>query len=251
MAVFDARWRFTGLCDYTNLRLGGSAAVHSGDLTSAPEPLGASEFVDLDVAALRAIGGRYAVPIVFSYNDVPFDELVRGFAGFMDDPDGLFDPLAVRQRFDLTGPAKILVPLVADLWSRTMRRVDLNVSAFGGFHNVYGYEDQLARLGAGGRGRLRSQRARHPVGDRLLARRRPRPRGRRTAPRRRREPVRAPSRRGRRRLRVPPRGRGGRQTPGRGPVWRTRVSPWCCTTTCESARGHRSTPCTRSVSTPA
>jgi hypothetical protein len=148
VAVFDARWTFTGLCDYTSLRLGGSAAVHSGDLTSAPEPEGASEFVDLDTAALRAIGGRYVVPIVFSYNDVPFDELVRGFAGFMDDPDGLFDPLAVRQRFDLTGPAKILVPFVADLWSRTMRWVDLNVSAFDGFHNVYGYEEQLARLGA-------------------------------------------------------------------------------------------------------
>ncbi|WP_256863225.1 TerD family protein [Microbispora sp. GKU 823] len=148
VAVFDARWEFVGLCDYTNLRLGASAAVHSGDLTSAPEPLGASEFVDLDVAALRATGGRYVVPIVFSYNDVPFDELARGFAGFMDDPDGLFDPLAVRQRFDLTGPAKILVPLVADLWSRTMRWVDLNVSAFAGFHDVYEHEEQIARLGA-------------------------------------------------------------------------------------------------------
>ncbi|MFI7630379.1 MXAN_6230/SCO0854 family RING domain-containing protein [Microbispora rosea] len=148
VAVFDARWEFAGLCDYTNLRLGANAAVHSGDLTSAPEPQGASEFVDLDVAALRATGGRYVVPVVFSYNDVPFDDLVRGFAGFMDDPDGLFDPLAVRQRFDLTGPAKILVPLVADLWSRTMRWVDLNVSAFAGIHDVYEHEGRLARLGA-------------------------------------------------------------------------------------------------------
>ncbi|MBE3014529.1 hypothetical protein IL992_35945 [Microbispora sp. NEAU-D428] len=49
-AVFDARWELVGLCDYTNLRLGGTA-VHSGDLTSAPEPLGASEFVDLNVSA--------------------------------------------------------------------------------------------------------------------------------------------------------------------------------------------------------
>ncbi|MFI7028634.1 MXAN_6230/SCO0854 family RING domain-containing protein [Microbispora rosea] len=148
VAVFDARWEFVGLCDYTNLRLGANAAVHSGDLTSAPEPQGASEFVDLDVAALRATGGRYVVPVVFSYNDVPFDDLVRGFAGFMDDPGGLFDPLAVRQRFDLTGPAKILVPFVADLWSRTMRWVDLNVSAFGGIHDVYEHEGRLARLGA-------------------------------------------------------------------------------------------------------
>ncbi|GAA4236606.1 hypothetical protein FHR32_008275 [Streptosporangium album] len=148
VALFDERWRFTGLCDYTSLRLGGTAAVHSGDLTSAPEPLGASEFVDLDVRALRALGGRYAVPVVFSFNDVPFDQLVRGFAGFMDAPDGLFDPLAVRQRFDLAGPAKILLPLVADLWSRTMRWADLNLSAAGAFHNMDGNHEQLARLGA-------------------------------------------------------------------------------------------------------
>ncbi|MFF5207231.1 MXAN_6230/SCO0854 family RING domain-containing protein [Streptosporangium sp. NPDC000396] len=150
LALFDEHWQFTGRCDYTNLRLGDDAAVHSGDLTSAPEPLGASEFIDLDVPKLRALGGRYAVPIVFSYNDVSFDQLARGFAGFLDSPGGLFDPLAVRQRFDLASPAKILVPLVADLWSRTMRWADLNLSAIEAllYHNVYAYEAQLARLGA-------------------------------------------------------------------------------------------------------
>lgn len=148
VALFDERWQFTGLCDYTDLRFGENAAVHSGDLTSAPEPLGASEFIDLDIAALRTAGGRYAVPIVFSYTGTPFNQLVRGFAGFMETPDGLFDPLAVRQRFDLSGPAKILIPLVADLWSRTMRWTDLNLSAFGAFHNVNGYKEQIGRLGS-------------------------------------------------------------------------------------------------------
>jgi len=146
VALFDERWRFIGLCDYTNLRLDGDAAVHSGDLTSAPEPLGASEFVDLDVPALRAVGGRYVVPVVFSFTGVPFHHLVRGFAGFMETPEGLFEPLAVRQRFDLTGPGKIHVPLVADLWSRTMRWADLNATAFGRFHNVARHGEQLARL---------------------------------------------------------------------------------------------------------
>ncbi|MFC4060085.1 RING finger family 4 domain-containing protein [Planomonospora corallina] len=151
VALFDTRWRFVDLCDYTHLRIGDGAAVHSGDLTSAPEPLGASEFVDLHVSRLHALGGRYAVPIVFSFNDVPFDRLVRGFAGFMDASGSggtVFDPLAVRQRFDLSGPAKILVPLVADLWSRTMRWADLNLSAFRAFHNVDGYQGRLARLGS-------------------------------------------------------------------------------------------------------
>ncbi|HUR01518.1 MAG TPA: MXAN_6230/SCO0854 family RING domain-containing protein [Nonomuraea sp.] len=144
VAVFDERWEFVGLCDYTHLRLG-KAVTHSGDLTSAPEPLGASEFIDVHVRALR---GRYLVPVVFSYNDVPFGELVRGFAGFMEQPEGLFDPLAVRQRFDLTGQAKILVPLVADLWTRTMRWADLNLSAVGYGHGVDGSTDELSLLGA-------------------------------------------------------------------------------------------------------
>ncbi|MEU4222979.1 MXAN_6230/SCO0854 family RING domain-containing protein [Nonomuraea sp. NPDC026600] len=144
VAVFDERWEFVGLCDYTHLRLG-KAVTHSGDLTSAPEPLGASEFIDVHVRALR---GRYLVPIVFSYNDVPFEELARGFAGFMEQPEGLFDPLAVRQRFDLTGQAKILVPLVADLWTRTMRWADFNLSAAGYGHRVADSAGELSLLGA-------------------------------------------------------------------------------------------------------
>ncbi|GAA2208981.1 hypothetical protein GCM10009850_044390 [Nonomuraea monospora] len=143
VAVYDDGWRFAGLCDYTRLRLGNSL-THSGDLTSAPVPLGASEFIDVNVRNLRA---RYLVPVVFSYNDVPFDELVRGFAGFMERPRGLFDPVAVRQRFDLSGTAKILVPLVADLWTRTMRWADLNLSAAGYGHNVAGSADELAAVG--------------------------------------------------------------------------------------------------------
>ncbi|TDE51258.1 hypothetical protein E1295_18785 [Nonomuraea mesophila] len=144
VAVFDEDWRFAGLCDYTRLRLG-KGLVHSGDLTSAPEPLGASEFIDVDVRALPA---RYLVPVVFSFNDVPFEQLPRGFAGFMEQPEGLFDPLAVRQRFDLAGAAKIVVPLVADLWTRTMRWTDLNLSAAGYGHNVARSAGEVAAVGA-------------------------------------------------------------------------------------------------------
>ncbi|MFD0664538.1 MXAN_6230/SCO0854 family RING domain-containing protein [Thermocatellispora tengchongensis] len=156
VAVFDERWRFVGLCDYTNLTLGPRAAVHSGDLTSAPEPLGSSEFVDLDVRAVRRLGGRYVLPTVLSYNDVPFERLARGFAGFMETPPGqfgedggdgeAFDARAVRQRFDLAGPAKVLLPLVADLWSRTMRWTDVNLGVSGEIHDIDRHARSLARL---------------------------------------------------------------------------------------------------------
>lgn len=148
LAVFDERWNFAGLCDYTTLRFEQDAMVHSGDLTSAPEPLGASEFVDIDTELVRAVGGRYLLPVVFSYNGMEFDLLERGFAGVMAQPSGLFDPLAVRQRFDLSGSARIMIPFVVDLWESRLRWFDIDLTARGFGHNYAKYAAQLARLAA-------------------------------------------------------------------------------------------------------
>lgn len=149
VAAYDERWRFAGLCDYTQLRLG-DGAVHSGDLTSGPPPLGASEFVDLHPDELEALGARYLVLVIFSYNDVPFDDMTEAFAGFMAAPSGSrpFDPAAVLQRFDLRNRAKIAVPMLVDLRERRMRWIDVNLTAAGRFHSVGGYRAALAHLGA-------------------------------------------------------------------------------------------------------
>ncbi|MEV6283358.1 MXAN_6230/SCO0854 family RING domain-containing protein [Kribbella sp. NPDC051770] len=148
VAVFDTEWRFVGLCDYTRLRFDQDALVHSGDLTSAPGPLGATEFVDLDLVAVRRVGGRYLLPVVFSYNNVPFDRLQRGFAGVMRQPAELFDPMAVEDRFDLTGPAKILMPFGVDLQTKELRWYDVNLSAAGYRHSIAKYAGQLALMSA-------------------------------------------------------------------------------------------------------
>ncbi|MFR9778308.1 MXAN_6230/SCO0854 family RING domain-containing protein [Micromonospora sp. MS34] len=139
---------FVGWCDYTRLRFGERAAVHSGDLTSAPAPLGASEFVDLDVAALARRGIRYVTMVVFSYNDVPFEEMTDAFAGFMADPrhGAPFEPKAVEQRFDLTGQVKVATPLVVDLRTRTLRWIDATMTGTGSNHSVARYSRTLARL---------------------------------------------------------------------------------------------------------
>ncbi|ADB33680.1 hypothetical protein Kfla_4662 [Kribbella flavida DSM 17836] len=148
VAVYDTEWQFIGLCDYTRLRFDQDALVHSGDLTAAPAPLGATEFVDLDLTAVRRIGGRYLLPVVFSYNNVPFDRLHRGFAGVMRRPSGLFDPAAVEERFDLAGPAKILLPFGVDLETKELRWYDVNLSAAGYGHSVSRYAGQLAVIAA-------------------------------------------------------------------------------------------------------
>ncbi|MEV0720453.1 TerD family protein, partial [Asanoa sp. NPDC050611] len=149
-AFFDARWRRVGHCDYTHLRFAGDAAVHSGDLTSAPAPLGATEFLDLDVERLVAAGAQYAVPVVLSYNAVPFEALTDAFAGLMLPPAGgaHFDAAAVAQRFDLRGNARMLLPMVVDLPARRLLWTDLTLSGRGYGHSVGRHGDQLARAAA-------------------------------------------------------------------------------------------------------
>lgn len=149
VAFYDASWRHVGKCDYTQLRFGDTAAVHSGDLTSAPPPLGASEFVDLDVPALLAGPARHAVMVVFSFNSIAFDRLTFGFAGLMFAPQGgqPFDPRSVAQRFDLAGKSVITVPIAIDLEARRLRWLDVHMTAAGYYQQVGGYRAALAHLG--------------------------------------------------------------------------------------------------------
>ena len=149
VAVFDAAWRHVATCDDTNLIVGERAAVHSGDLRSGAPPLGASEFVDLDLDRLRALAARYAVMVAFSYNAVPFDRLSQGFAGLMVRPaEGEpFEPRAVAQRFDLHGRSAITVPLVIDLEARRLRWLGVHIAGQGELHEVGGYRAALAHIG--------------------------------------------------------------------------------------------------------
>ncbi|MEJ7602881.1 MAG: TerD family protein [Kofleriaceae bacterium] len=149
IALYDANWRHVGTCDFTHLRFGEHAAVHSGDLTSAPPPLGSSEFVDLDLAALTKLRARHAVIVVFSFNSISFDRLTYGFAGIMVAPQGdqPFDPRSVAQRFDLSGKSTITVPVTVDLERRRMRWLDVHLTGEGFHHQVGGYRAALAHLG--------------------------------------------------------------------------------------------------------
>ncbi|MFH8596750.1 MXAN_6230/SCO0854 family RING domain-containing protein [Streptomyces rimosus] len=154
VALYTADWQHTGTCDYTDLRFRKDAAVHSGDLTSAPAPRGAAEFVDLDLDRLAAAGVRYAVAVVFSYNNVAFEDLDEAFAGLMirDRPGNegsVFDPRQVEQRFDLTGRARAAVPMVLDVAGRTMRWLDVVKGVTGTHHAVHRHADALATLGRG------------------------------------------------------------------------------------------------------
>ena len=89
--------------------------------------------------------------IVFSYNDVPFEQLTDAFAGFLqlaaaDRAAGHYDPKAVRQRLDLMGDAKVCVPMIVDLADRRYVWTDLNTGADGGFHSVRRHHAEVGGL---------------------------------------------------------------------------------------------------------
>ncbi|MFE6161961.1 MXAN_6230/SCO0854 family RING domain-containing protein [Streptomyces sp. NPDC056486] len=151
VALYDDLWRFVGLCDYTHLTYAGGAARHSGDLTSAPAPHGATEYLDLDLPRLANAGVRFVVPAVLSYNNVPFDELPDAFAGFMavggNEGRATYDPRTIRQRFDLAGDAALRVPMIVDLRSRRAWWADVTLATGDGNHNVWRYRKQLGRMG--------------------------------------------------------------------------------------------------------
>ncbi|MFC8275417.1 MXAN_6230/SCO0854 family RING domain-containing protein [Streptomyces sp. NPDC057271] len=152
VALYAADWSYVGLCDYTNLVYGRRAVVHSGDLTSAPAPKGATEYADLDLAALAEAGVRFAMPIVLSYNNVPFEQLLDAFAGFMSLPsregrDASYDPRAVRQRYDLVGDSQVHVPMLVDLEHRTFLWTDLHLPPSEGFQSVGSHSADLGRVG--------------------------------------------------------------------------------------------------------
>ncbi|WP_030784578.1 MXAN_6230/SCO0854 family RING domain-containing protein [Streptomyces sp. NRRL S-920] len=150
VALYDDLWRFVGLCDYTHLEYARGAARHSGDLTSAPAPHGATEYLDLDLPWLANTGVRFVVPAVLSYNDVPFDELPDAFAGFMAVEAGaraVYDPRTVRQRFDLAGDAKLRVPMIVDLRTRRAWWADVTLATTGTDHDVWRHREQIRRMG--------------------------------------------------------------------------------------------------------
>ncbi|MGW7273903.1 MXAN_6230/SCO0854 family RING domain-containing protein [Streptomyces sp. NPDC054864] len=150
VALYDDLWRFIGLCDYTHLTYAGGAARHSGDLTSAPAPHGATEYLDLDLPRLAHVGVRFVVPAVLSYNNVPFDELPDAFAGFMavqGTGRAVYDPRTVRQRFDLAGDAALRVPMIVDLRSRRAWWADVTLATGDGNHDVWRHRKQLGRMG--------------------------------------------------------------------------------------------------------
>jgi hypothetical protein len=115
--LYDGDWNRIDHLSWTNARSMGRS-VHSGDVRSASGPEGAAEFIDLDRAALRHAGVRYAAMTVFSWTGQKFNTFPC-FAGFMEreEPSSghQFEAKTVKHKFAVTGEHVVAAPLVLDL----------------------------------------------------------------------------------------------------------------------------------------
>ncbi len=116
--AYDAVGNTVAQCTFSNLRAPGM--VHSGDLRSAPLPVGATEYIDLDLAQLRAAGAVMVLASVYSFTSVPFSGMERASCGLMSRADTArgareMDLSTVRLKFDLRGEQTSCTLLAIDL----------------------------------------------------------------------------------------------------------------------------------------
>lgn len=109
--LYDKDFNMIQHLSYT--RLTGQGAVHSGDITSAPN--GASEFIDLLLSQIPT-EAAFIVPTINHFAGDTFAACKSCFFGFMSrdlaEKGKPFEAATVQLRFDLCGDKKVGVPMV-------------------------------------------------------------------------------------------------------------------------------------------
>lgn len=109
--LLDENFEYVTQISWSSLKEYG--AVHSGDLTEAPD--GASEFIDLELGKLEE-KIRYIVPSINVYSGESFLDVEESIFGYMEltaEQKGKpFEPRTVRTKFDVRGKGKVGLPLV-------------------------------------------------------------------------------------------------------------------------------------------
>lgn len=129
-ALFGEDIEYIDTLAYYNLATYG--AHHSGDIVDAPQ--GASEFIDVDIAACRARGVRWVVMCLTSFNGQPYCDLPECFAGWMarsaPESGEIYEPSTVIDRFDLASNTTFCLPIAFDLVERQALWLDIGLSSY-------------------------------------------------------------------------------------------------------------------------
>lgn len=104
-----------------------SFGTYSGDLTNAPKPHGAAEFIDFEVNNVKKKGVSYAVFKLHVYSGIPFDSIDH-IAGTMVRKDAdkgeIFDPRTVATSFSSSLSTTSITPLIIDLNNNVVKWID-------------------------------------------------------------------------------------------------------------------------------
>lgn len=135
-AFYDTDFRFVEQLTYYRLKNWGG--YHSGDIVDAPQ--GAAEFIDLDLARLRAGGARFVVASLFSYTSQPYCDLPECFTGWMARSDANsgepFEPKTVEDRVDIASDAQVCLPFAFDLLRNEVLWMDVALGPGLGWNNL-------------------------------------------------------------------------------------------------------------------
>ena len=150
--MYSDHWKYVNHISYTNLREKKLGCYHSGDITSAPQ--GASEFIDIDLNAVRESGVRYLVCSIQSFTGVPYCDLPQCYMGWMarEEPNSgeIYEPATVQDKLDLASDSRISIPMVVDLEEKTIVWADLSLRSMPNFQiNIESNQRGLVHYGIG------------------------------------------------------------------------------------------------------
>ena len=102
-----------------------SYITHSGDITNAPAPHGATEYVRIDIKNLPK-NVKHILPIINVYTGDVFSDNEQAYAGFMVSNSETFDIKRDHIRYDLTEPANSNTPFMFDVDNQEIMILDYN-----------------------------------------------------------------------------------------------------------------------------
>jgi len=143
---FDKDMNYKEHVSYTNLSANG--IKHSGDITSAP--MGASEFIDIDMTKLEK-GTKYLGIQVYVYSGEGFNQVETSYAGWMirDNADASrksFDIKTVANKFNMVGKGKYAIPMIVDVDKQEIVFVDIFMNGESSMNRVEGAVNDVSTV---------------------------------------------------------------------------------------------------------
>lgn len=134
--MHDENFQMVETVGWTRLRSNTMQTYHSGDITYAPEPDGACEFIDVTIDGALA-KARYIMMQLIVYSGPNFADHKACSAGWMTrskvNSNEIFDPKTVQNKIDITATSRNGMPVMFDLKTREAIWLDLSGDARSGW----------------------------------------------------------------------------------------------------------------------